>query len=77
MKRITTHLYLHGEKETNHHKGREVGLTGDALDSFMYALYEVNFKLSVDPDTGEYDILTVNDKKLIDKTNQGGNKNES
>ncbi len=65
MKKIIKH-YLHSDKETNRDIGQEAGLTEEALKEFRYALYEVEFELEVDTETGDYKILTVNGKKLVE-----------
>ena len=59
-------MYLHGSKENNYDQGEEIGLTGDALDNFAYALYEVEFDVEVDMKTGEQRILKVDGVKLED-----------
>jgi len=50
-------MYLHSDKESNYEKGEELGLTGEALKNFAYALYEVKITLKVDTETGKYEIL--------------------
>jgi len=54
---VETHVYLHSNKETMIELGEEIGLVGDALDTFCYALYEVNIFLRVNTTTGTYEIL--------------------
>lgn len=61
---VFTKIYLHGSCEENYQKGEELGLIGDALSKFRYALYEVEFELKVDVKTGEYKILRVNGREL-------------
>lgn len=53
--------YLHSGKESMLDLGEEIGLEGEALNTFMYALYEVEFELEVDMSTGEHKILKVNE----------------
>ncbi len=51
-------MYLHSSKEYSYESGEEIGLDEDALDEFMYALYEVGFELEVEMD-GSYKIVAV------------------
>lgn len=63
----TITMYLHSSKEDNNWKAEDEGLefaNDDARDTFMYALYEVKFLVEVDLDTGDVEILTVDDKKI-------------
>lgn len=57
-------MYLHGSKEDNWDKGEEIGLSEKALDKFKYALYEVEFEIEVNEETGESTILKVNGREL-------------
>jgi hypothetical protein len=61
---MKTILYIHSEKETLYEIGEELGLTGEALQNFSYALYEVDFEVDVDEKTGDITILKVNGKNL-------------
>ena len=65
--KVEVELALHGSKESNREDGKELGLKGEALSRFCYALYEVIFKLEVDTETGDYKILTVDGKRLIEE----------
>lgn len=57
--------YLHGNKELNWHRGKyEFKLDDKALRSFVGALYEVEFDLELDTETGEIMILGVNGVEL-------------
>jgi len=57
-------MYLHGDKETNFEQGKELGLTGQALDEFCHALYEVEFDVAVNMQTGETTIVAVDGKAV-------------
>ena len=57
-------MYLHGSKESNYETGKEMGLKGKALDNFCYALYEVEFDVEVDRDTGAIEILKCDGQEL-------------
>lgn len=57
-------LYLHSSKETNWNAAEDAGLSEEGICYFKYALLEVEFKLEVDKQTGEYQILTVDGRKL-------------
>ncbi len=61
---MITKMYLHSNKEGNLGLGMDLELSGNALNNFMYALYEVEFEVDVDEVTGEVDILKVNGRKL-------------
>jgi hypothetical protein len=56
--------HTNATKEGMRKIGEELGLTGEALNNFMYALYEVEFELEVDEVTGEYEIISVDGKEL-------------
>lgn len=64
-KKLTTTLYLHGEDESFYSIGEELGLTGEALIMFSGALYEVEFEVEVDTNTGIINILSVDGCKLV------------
>lgn len=58
-------MYLHGSKDSNWETGEEIGLSEDAIkENFAYALYEVEFDVEVDMETGETKIMTVDGKPL-------------
>ena len=59
--------YLHSSKEGMADTGQQYGLRGEALEKFMYALYEVKFQLEVDTKTGDCTILQVNDRAVEPK----------
>lgn len=50
---------LHSSKEQMQDIGEELGLEGDALNNFRYALYELIVDLEVDMETGDYEIIKV------------------
>lgn len=62
---MKTKLYLHSNKDSNYEKGEELGLTGEALKQFAYALSEVEFEVGIDPETGVATILSVDGKALV------------
>jgi len=50
-------VYLNSDKESNRTAGENAGLSEEAIsENFIYALYEVTFRLSVNED-GTYEIL--------------------
>lgn len=57
--------YLHSSKESMLDRGAEAGLKGRALENFRYALYEVEFTLKVDEETGVAEIIEVNGRHLV------------
>jgi hypothetical protein len=61
---MTATIYLHGSKEENLEIGTELGLTGEALDMFKYAAYEVKLTLDVNVKTGEATITHVDDRAV-------------
>jgi hypothetical protein len=63
---ITTSIWLHSEKQSNREDGEKLGLTGEALDNFMYACYEVELTVEVDEETGESKIIACDGKKLAE-----------
>jgi hypothetical protein len=60
--RITA--YLNSSKERMYDIGLAAGLDGDALDYFMFALYEVKIEMEVDPATGKATIVAVDGREL-------------
>jgi hypothetical protein len=71
MKKVIK-MYLHSSKEDNVDKFVEEFLDGDdenydeVPDKFRYALYEVEFEMEVDSETGDYKILKVNGSELVE-----------
>lgn len=69
MKKVIK-MYLHSSKESNVDKYLEEFLDEDydrydeVPDNFKYALYEVEFDVEVDTETGDTNILKVNGKDL-------------
>lgn len=61
-------MYLHGSKDDNYETGEELELSEQALDVFKYALYEVEFDVEVDTETGETKIKKCNDMLLISES---------
>lgn len=59
---MKTKMYLHSDKQSNLERGERLGLKGKALDNFAYALYEVEFEVEVNEETGEATILTCDGK---------------
>lgn len=49
---MKTTVYLHSSKEAMRDAGEKLGLSGEALEMFMFACYEVAVQLDVDPQTG-------------------------
>ena len=62
--KITTKMYLYGDKESNYGTGEELGLEGEALKNFSYALYEVDFDVEVDTKSGDCRIIKVHGRNL-------------
>ena len=58
-------LYVHGSKESNYDAGEQLGLSGEALDLFMYTACEVELIYEVQED-GSSKLLGCNRYKLID-----------
>ncbi len=61
---MKTKMYLHSSKKANSEQGAELELTGAALEVFRHALYEVEFDVDVNEETGDVTILAVNNHKL-------------
>lgn len=53
-------MYAHGDKSSALEQGVQLGLTGEALNEFSGALYEVEFQVEVNLDTGENKIVGCN-----------------
>ena len=58
-------IYVHGSKERNYKDGEQLGLSGEALDLFMYTAYEVELIYEVQED-GSSELIGCNKHKLID-----------
>ena len=54
-------IYLHSNKETNRAAGEKAGLTGAALDFFLFAGYEHKMTYWVSPTTGRVTLTAVDD----------------
>lgn len=61
---MKTTVCLHSSKEYMYEIGSELGLSGEALDMFKFACYEVEIELEVDEKTGEATITSVDGKEL-------------
>lgn len=57
MKKVIK-MYLHSSKDSNYEKAEELGLSEEATQKFKYALYEVEFDVEVDMETGDTKILS-------------------
>lgn len=64
MSTIRKKLYLHSNKAGNYETGIELGLTGEALRNFGYALYEVGLDCDIDTETGDVVIVSCNSRAL-------------
>lgn len=64
MPTVETIIYLHASKEEMANRGNLIGLTGKALELFMYACYEVEITLSVDAATGQATIVKVDGRPV-------------
>jgi hypothetical protein len=56
--------YLHSDKSSNRGKAKELGLSEKVSDDFIYSLYEVEFNMEVDIETGETWIVGIAGIKL-------------
>jgi hypothetical protein len=56
-------IYLHSSKESNYELGEKLGLSGDALRLFSFALCEVKVDVDVESD-GNCRIVAVDGKAL-------------
>lgn len=52
-------LYLHSDKNSMYYQGEKLKLSEKALKGFRYALYEVEFEVDIDEETGEVIIENV------------------
>ena len=69
MKTITK-AWLHSSKDTMADIGGELEMSEEAINVFKYALYEVEFELLVDTETGQFDITKVNGFSLTPSPTQ-------
>lgn len=58
-------VYLHSSKDSMYEVGRKAGLTGEALDFFQFACYEVEMTLDVEEVTGKATIVAVGEQRLL------------
>jgi len=61
---MQTKVYVHGSKESMREHGREIGLTGEALNMFAYTGYEVELTVDVNEQTGESVIVAVDGRRV-------------
>lgn len=64
-RKIRTDIFVHTSKESNFELGERLGLTGEALQNFKYACYEVKLSVDVDMETGDVEIVEVDDEALL------------
>lgn len=57
--------YAHSTKESMYDLGESLGLKDGALGMFKHALTEVRFEIEIDPETGQYKILTVDGLPVV------------
>lgn len=62
---MKTTLYLHSDKASMYNTMRDLDLSDEVSRVLRYALYEVEFDIEVDPETGHYEILEVRDGHRI------------
>ena len=61
-------MYSHSSKESNHSLASGMDFSSEeAKETFLYALYEVEFDVEVDLDTGDTEIIAVDGHKLLPK----------
>jgi len=58
-----TTLYVHRSKERNYDQGQELGLTGEALEKFLYTFCEVGIDVEVHKD-GKVTIRAIDGKPV-------------
>lgn len=68
-KRIKYKEYLHQDKGSNIERAKELGIDTINTD-FIYSLYEVEFDMEVDVESGESWILRVNGVELVHPAKQ-------
>lgn len=61
-------MYTHGDKDSNYDIGEDLGMDDDALQRFKYNLYEVEFLVEIDTDTGGSRIIEVDGIKVQEKS---------
>jgi len=57
-------VYLHSSKEQMYEIGTKIGLSGQALDLFLFACCEVRLEVLVHPLTGVATIVSVDERKV-------------
>ena len=60
----TVKVYVHATKESNFQIGVDAGLTGDALEMFLFAGYEHEITYEVDERTGEATAIEFDGRKI-------------
>jgi len=68
---MQTKVYVHGSKESMREHGREIGLTGEALNMFAYTGYEIELTVDVNEQTGESTIIAVDGRMVAASKNSG------
>ena len=63
MKLATIKAYVHGSRESMWDEGEKLGLQGEALRLFSFALYEIQLELDVNDD-GSTEIVAVNGRRF-------------
>ena len=68
--KMLTKMYLHSDKETNSEfineliENNRLNMSESSKENFRYTLYEVEFDVDIDIETGDVEILKVNGKEL-------------
>ncbi|MFW6242639.1 MAG: hypothetical protein ACOC2W_00610 [bacterium] len=62
---INTTIYVHKSNESLSYEGKELGLTGDALEIFSGCCYEIGLDVEVDFKTGDVQFISMNEMKLL------------
>ena len=57
-------VFIHSNKDEMYETGKKLGLTGQALAKFKYALMEIPVDIEVNPLDGSYVIKRVDGKKV-------------
>jgi hypothetical protein len=61
---IKAKFYAHSDKDSNFSQAEELGLRGEAFNTFRYCGYEIEFDIEIDDITGETHATHVGGIKL-------------
>jgi hypothetical protein len=64
VEKVKTTFFVHSDGDGNYNNGKEMGLSGKALDNFCRTGFEISFEIEVNLKTGEAKAISMNNVDL-------------